>query len=97
MSLPRSEYPRPQFVRAQWLNLNGTWQFDFDDADKGLADHWFDQHDFSQAIEVPFVFQSKLSGIGTNVIHDIVWYRREFIVPSDWNGQQVLLNFEAVD
>ncbi|MBA3873440.1 MAG: glycoside hydrolase family 2 [Anaerolineae bacterium] len=97
MPIPRPEYPRPQFQRAQWLNLNGTWQFDFDDANQGLAGHWFDQHDFSQKIEVPFVFQSKLSGIGTNVIHDIVWYRREFSTPAEWNGQQIHLNFEAVD
>lgn len=27
---PRAEYPRPQFEREQWLNLNGTWTFDFD-------------------------------------------------------------------
>jgi len=97
MSIPRPEYPRPQFVREQWLNLNGTWQFDFDDADAGLAEHWFDQHTFSKSIEVPFVFQSKLSGIGTNEIHEVVWYRREFTVPAEWSGKQVFLNFEAVD
>lgn len=27
---PRAEYPRPQFEREQWINLNGTWTFDFD-------------------------------------------------------------------
>lgn len=27
----RSEYPRPQFVRDKWLNLNGEWDFAFDD------------------------------------------------------------------
>ena len=97
MSIPRPEYPRPQFERTQWLNLNGTWQFDFDDANKGLAERWFDQHAFSQSIEVPFVFQSKLSGIGTNDIHDVVWYRREFSVPAEWSGQHIRLNFEAVD
>ena len=24
---PRPEYPRPQMVRTNWLNLNGVWQF----------------------------------------------------------------------
>src|ERR1700744_3728006 len=24
---PLAEYPRPQLVRADWLNLNGIWQF----------------------------------------------------------------------
>ena len=28
--MPRPEYPRPQFERAAWINLNGTWNFDFD-------------------------------------------------------------------
>ena len=31
MSVPRPEYPRPQFVREAWLNLNGPWDFSFDE------------------------------------------------------------------
>ena len=31
MDIPRSEYPRPQFLRDLWLNLNGPWQFSFDE------------------------------------------------------------------
>ena len=30
MSQPRAEYPRPQFVRPEWVNLNGEWQFEVD-------------------------------------------------------------------
>ena len=26
-SVPRPEYPRPQFVREPWVNLNGTWTY----------------------------------------------------------------------
>ena len=29
------DYPRPQFVRNNWENLNGTWDFGFDDANVG--------------------------------------------------------------
>ena len=36
MSTPRPEYPRPQFVRADWLCLNGEWQFEIDAGDSGL-------------------------------------------------------------
>ena len=36
MSIPRSEYPRPQFVRDDWLCLNGAWQFEMDPGDSGL-------------------------------------------------------------
>ncbi|NLE54679.1 MAG: hypothetical protein GX617_07070, partial [Lentisphaerae bacterium] len=35
--IPRPEYPRPQFVREDWLNLNGDWQFEIDTGDSGLA------------------------------------------------------------
>lgn len=28
-STPRPEYPRPQFERSEWINLNGTWTFQF--------------------------------------------------------------------
>lgn len=28
--IPRKEYPRPQFERAAWVNLNGEWDYTFD-------------------------------------------------------------------
>lgn len=28
--IPRPEYPRPQFERTTWVNLNGTWTYEFD-------------------------------------------------------------------
>ena len=34
--LPRNEYPRPQFVRDDWLCLNGEWQFEVDQGDSGI-------------------------------------------------------------
>ena len=30
MNLPRHEHPKPQAERANWLNLNGEWDFEFD-------------------------------------------------------------------
>ena len=38
--IPRPEYPRPQFRRKDWTNLNGEWSFAFDDPDAGLANGW---------------------------------------------------------
>ena len=32
----RNEYPRPQFVRSEWVNLNGSWQFELDLGNSGL-------------------------------------------------------------
>ena len=43
-------------------------------------------------------FEAALSGIGKgSEIHERVWYRRTFEVPSDWAGKRVLLHFGAVD
>lgn len=36
------DYPRPQFVRKEWSNLNGDWDFAFDDEDRGEREGWFD-------------------------------------------------------
>ena len=38
--IPRPEYPQPQFQREQWVNLNGPWEFEFDDANRGLSEDW---------------------------------------------------------
>lgn len=97
MNIPRPEYPRPQFVRDSWLNLNGTWRFAFDDADQGLKERWFENNTLDQEILVPFAFQSPPSGIGNNDFHDVVWYQRSFGIPEHWNNQRLLLHFGAVD
>jgi beta-galactosidase/beta-glucuronidase len=97
-AIPRAEHPRPDFMRADWLTLNGRWEFEFDDQDAGLRERWFaGTRSFSKAIVVPYTFQSRLSGIGDTAFHDVVWYRRAFTVPSAWQGRRVLLNFGAVD
>lgn len=97
MSIPRPEYPRPQFVRDAWMNLNGTWRFAFDDDNKGLTEKWFNGGALNQEITVPFAFQSPLSGIGSNDFHDVVWYQRDFDLPAEWANQRLLLHFGAVD
>ncbi|KWX86380.1 glycoside hydrolase family 2 [Paenibacillus riograndensis] len=94
----RTEYPRPQFVRAEWQHLNGTWEFEFDDERVGDAAEWSSgNHAFSRQIQVPFTYQSKLSGIEDTGFHDLVWYKRSFTVPEEWAGQRVILHFGAVD
>lgn len=94
----RAEYPRPQLVREKWLNLNGEWDFAFDDQNIGVKEKWFQSEvSFDKKITVPFAYQSKLSGIHETSFHDHIWYRHEFTVPSDWTGQSVVLHFGAVD
>lgn len=84
-SIMREEYPRPQFARGSFLNLNGDWEFSFD------------TDTFDRSITVPFVYQSKLSGIGDRSSHDTVWYRRRFSLPADMQGKKIIINFGAVD
>ena len=96
--IPRPEYPQPQFQREEWLNLNGRWEFEFDDANAGLREDWAaGAKKFSRAITVPFSFESPKSGIGDTSFHPYVWYRRTFNVPAAWKGKTVLLHFGAVD
>lgn len=94
----KPEYPRPQFVRDAWQNLNGTWNFAFDDEDVGMEQKWFlSKSVFEKEIVVPFVFQSKLSGINNTGEHEVVWYQRTFDLDEHMEGREVLLHFCAVD
>jgi beta-galactosidase/beta-glucuronidase len=100
--VPRAEHPRPDFVRADWQTLNGRWEFEFDDAGRGLAERWYASpaaRRFSRTINVPFAFQTRLSGIGDTSFHDVVWYRRALNVPEAFRreGRRTLLHFGAVD
>ena len=95
--VPRPEHPRPDMMRAQWVNLNGDWQFDFDDADAGRAQNWMTKETWGRTITVPFPWQAPLSGIAATEEHPIGWYSRTFAVPTDWKGQRVLLHFGALD
>ncbi len=93
----RTEYPRPQFVREQWMCLNGEWEFEFDDDRVGDRERWYENGAFSRTIQVPFCYQSEMSGIADTSFHDVVWYRRKFEVPDAYKGRRLILHFGAVD
>lgn len=96
MITPRSEHPRPQFVRSHWLCLNGEWGFEVDQGNTGL-ERGLLERDLKDRINVPFCPESALSGIGTQDFLNAVWYRREVEIPEEWGSQKVLLHFQAVD
>ena len=93
---PRAEYPRPQFERADWVNLNGEWSFALDLSDSGRDRDFYNSKGFDGRITVPFAPESKLSGVGYTDFINSVWYQREIQIPAEWKGKCVKLNFGAV-
>lgn len=96
-AVPRPEYPRPQMVRGQWLNLNGEWEFATDFGKSGKERRLHEADRLEGKIIVPFCPESELSGIGYKDFIPAVWYRKEFTLPQEWAGKRVLLHFGAVD
>jgi beta-galactosidase/beta-glucuronidase len=98
MTVPRPEYPRPQFVRSDWLCLNGEWEFAFDHGDSGSERGMMEaEAAFPERITVPFCPESELSSIGHTDFLKAVWYRHTVTIPMEWTGRGVLLHFGAVD
>lgn len=94
--IPRSEYPRPQFVREQWLCLNGKWEFEIDSSDTGF-ERGLHKRRLKGEITVPFCPESRLSGIEYKDFMNVVWYRKQFDIPQNWHDKRILLHFQAVD
>ncbi|MBM3859151.1 MAG: glycoside hydrolase family 2 [Verrucomicrobia bacterium] len=86
------EYPRPQFVRDRWLNLNGLWEYAIAPRTAPIPSR------FDGKILVPFAVESALSGVGKPLTPaDRLWYRRAVKIPPAWKENRVLLHFGAVD
>ncbi|NLB54594.1 MAG: beta-galactosidase [Lentisphaerae bacterium] len=100
MNIPRPEYPRPEFVRASWQNLNGEWAFEIDNGKSGRERELYkDYKKLSAKIIVPFCPESTLSGIGNTEFMECVWYSRSFNIPKEWKGDKriTLLHIGACD
>ncbi len=92
------DYPRPQFVRKEWQNLNGEWNFIFDDKNEGEINQYFLNFPKFNKINVPFTYETKLSGIEDESIHYIVWCNRKIEITKEHiKDKKVILNFEGSD
>ena len=85
MNIPRSEHPRPDFKRDNWLCLNGAWDFSIG------------EKSFEKTIIVPYACETPLSGIHDKGFHKTVWYRKTFVLPPEMRDKKILLHFGAVD
>ena len=84
------EYPRPQFQREKWTNLNGLWSYAVSLKEANKPAQWAGE------ILVPFCPESPLSGVGRLIApSEALWYRRA--LPSPKAGLRSILTFEAVD
>lgn len=92
--IPRSDLPNPAFARENWRTLNGDWDFAFDH-DNAYVDPAAVV--FTHKIQVPFCYESQLSGIGTTETCENVWYQRRITVSREALSGAVLLHFGAVD
>lgn len=85
------EYPRPQMVRDDWMNLNGLWQYR---EAKENEDPPFGES-LPGSILVPYPIESALSGVMKTT--ERLWYRQMATLPKKWEGRKVVLHFGAVD
>ena len=96
--VPLPEHPRPDFQRADWINLNGPWSFAFQGDKPGAGQGWeTGLTAFDQKITVPFPWGSKLSGVPNRAGADIGWYSRKVTVPAAWKDKRVFLVVGASD
>jgi len=96
-NIPRPEYPRPQFAREAWVNLNGPWTYTFDFGKSGHQRGFAESTGFDAEISVPFCPESKLSGVAYTDFIEMMWYHRTLAIPAEWAGQRTHLHFGGVD
>ncbi|MCQ2742418.1 MAG: glycoside hydrolase family 2 [Bacilli bacterium] len=98
VSFHREDYPRPQFVRQSFINLNGNWSFAFDDDDVGTSlDYCSKIPAKKKTIVVPYAYQTKNSGIEDESYHPIVWYWKKVRFGARKENETIHLNFEGSD
>ena len=88
---PLSEYPRPQFVRNSYINLNGKWKCEFSKSKKL-------PNEFNTDIIVPFSPETPLSGVSRVLSPDeYLHYEKKFELPENFNKGRIFIHFGAVD
>ena len=70
------EYPRPQLVRPEWVNLNGLWNYAILDSTKIAIGTLYDGK-----ILVTYPIESALSGVKKALLpNQRLWYHRTLLL-----------------
>ena len=88
---------RPQDTATrERKNLNGLWQFALDPNGQGRTDRWF-ASPLADAREmaVPARFNDIAADAAVRDYFGDVWYQRTAWMPRGWQGQRIVLHFEA--
>jgi beta-galactosidase/beta-glucuronidase len=96
-TISRKEHPRPQMVRENWINLNGTWEFEIDQACSGKERGIWAKDRLEREIIVPFCPETELSGINEKDFMNGVWYARTVQFPHSFENGRTILHFGAAD
>lgn len=93
----KAGYPRPDFIRENYISLDDVWLFGFDDSGE-IYNSLKRGEDYALPLEiiVPFPYQSPASGINSQEKHERVCYEKRFNVDFP-EGKTALLHFGAVD
>lgn len=91
----RNEHPRPDFIRNDFISLNGEWQFEAAPSLQPEARYFADA--LTGRIEVPFAPGTNLSGAVLSCGTQSVWYKKEFVLSPSRIGNNVILNFGGIN
>lgn len=97
-TVPLPQYPRPMLQRAEWLNLNGQWDYAVVPSSVGSLPHGPTPARYQGQITVPYALETVASGVTRSLAPDqTLFYRRAIDLPWQWRSRRMALNFEAVD
>lgn len=82
-------------ARRAHLSLDGTWTFAPDPKNEGQRQGWQTRSGFDREVEVPSPWQ--LYGPDMVGYTGVAWYHKAFTIPSDWDGREIAVRFDAVD
>lgn len=88
-----ANHPRKMFRRDKWSNLNGIWNFCFDNDKKFSSPA--DILNWTHKILVPYAPETKASGINDTNYHCRCWYQRNF--KFQLTEKRLFLHFGAID